>query len=66
MNIQRTPRNNLRPWFADEIMMVIRAIIFSSRETRGTEYWRGFLACAYAICLAIGVEFDRKDYENET
>ena len=49
---------NLRPWFGEDIAAVIRSVLFATRESESQEYQRGFLACAIAICLAIGIGID--------
>jgi hypothetical protein len=49
---------NLRPWFSEDIAALIKSILFATRETESQEYKRGFLACAIAICMAIGIEIN--------
>lgn len=48
--------DNLRPWFGRDIAAVIRSVLFTTRESESQEYQRGFLACAVAICMAIGID----------
>lgn len=48
--------DNLRPWFGRDIAAVIRSVLFATRESGSQEYQRGFLACAVAICMAIGID----------
>ena len=47
---------NIRPWFSEDIGKVVKSVLFATRESGSQEYRRGFLACALAICLAIGIE----------
>jgi len=47
---------NLRPWFAEDIAAVIKSVLFATRESESAEYQRGFLACAIAICMAVGID----------
>jgi hypothetical protein len=47
---------NLRPWFSDDIAAVIKGVLFATRESESEEYKRGFLACAIAICMALGID----------
>lgn len=49
---------NLRPWFGEDIAAVIKSVLFATRESESKEYQRGFLACAIAICMAIGIEIN--------
>ncbi len=51
--------NNLKPWFAEDIAKVLKGILFATREAPNPEYLKGFLACAMAICLALGIDFER-------
>jgi len=50
--------SRLRPWFAEDIAKLIKGILFVVRESESTEYQRGFLACAVAVCTVVGIDFN--------
>lgn len=47
---------NLRPWFASDIAALIKSLLFTARDNESAEYRRGFLACAVALCVALGID----------
>jgi hypothetical protein len=49
--------NSIRPWFVEDIMAVLKGVLFATGQAdNNNDYERGFLACAIAICKAIGAD----------
>lgn len=43
-------------FYPDEVIDILKSALFSTRESTNQDYKRGFLACAVAVCLAIGAD----------
>ena len=50
----RVEVNNLKPWFPEDILALLRAVVIGARNSDNPDYQQGFIDCAVAIVIALG------------